>query len=125
MAFIDIAGYTLVLVIHILLIMFVAINAGEIVVIAAEVAIRAGRPGVMMGSRVDREIEIVVIESGALPGNGRVAHLTGSGETGLHVVGIRGALVFGLMAEVAHCRRSLILPPHVTKIAWCVHVRTG
>ncbi len=73
LALIHVSGNTLMFFIRILPIMFVTINAGEAVVVAADVAVGAGIPSLMMSAGVDREVEIVVIKDRALPGDGGVA----------------------------------------------------
>ena len=53
---IDISRYALMRLIHIRLIMFVTINAGEAVVVAPDVTVGAGIPGLMVRTGVNWEI---------------------------------------------------------------------
>jgi hypothetical protein len=101
----------------------VAIYAGETVVDAAEVAFRAGNV-VMIRSWAYGE-PLIMIKCSALPGDSGVARFAGRGETSLYVIGVGGILVIGLVAEVAHCRRTLVLPAHMTVTARSVYMGAG
>lgn len=121
-AFIDVSRHFLMRLIHLALVMCMAVNAREVVIVAADVTVGAGIPGLLMRTGVNREVEIVVIESGSLPGGRRVAQFAVGGEAGGLMVGISGVPIVSLVAEVAGSRRAGVLSVGMAESAGDRHV---
>lgn len=89
--------------------MFVAINTTERVVIPADVAIHAQVPFSFVPATVNREVHIVMVESGRLPGILVMAQGAIRWETCRLMVRIVRSVVVGLVAAEAGVRRVVVV----------------
>jgi hypothetical protein len=104
--------------IHGRLVVRVAIQTGKYSVIRGiRMAIGASFPFTPVGSAVNGEMQVVVVENGTLPRRNVVATFAILGESAVDVVGIRRSLVIGQMAGNTFLGQAGIGPTGMTTVA--------
>lgn len=128
------------LIVHFGLTVFVTVKAGEgFEVCRVIVARRAGGPLASMFSRVDREIQGIMVEGAVVEGKGGMAIQAGRGETGLRMfffeigqVATQAIVLADRVPDrlrgstyVTACARQGFMCPNEAKATRCRHVVEG